>query len=311
VCDALWRDAARGRDVPVRIRIPEGDGKVPVILFSHGLGGSVDAGTTWGEAWSRNGFAVVHVQHPGSDASVWRDERGVADRLAAIRAAMTGEQLRARVADVGFVLEELGRLSVEGRCDLARIDRDRVGMSGHSFGAHTTQAVTGQTFPGVGERNLRDPRIRAAVAFSPAPPRGGDDAVRAAFASITLPFFSITGTEDEAAMLTDVTPDDRELPYRSMPAGDKYLLVFHGATHADLSGGGDVEDLAARRFPRRGARSGRRGAIDSGEHVDEVVAAATVAFWKAMLLGDGETRRFLEEGGVEAMLAAGDRYEWK
>ncbi len=311
VCDAVWRDAARGRDIPVRIRIPDGDGKVPVILFSHGLGGSVDAGTTWGEAWSENGFAVVHVQHPGSDASIWQNEKGVAARLAAMRAAMTGEQLRARADDVGFVLDELGRRGAEGRCDLGRVDLDRVGMSGHSFGAHTTQAVAGQTFPGVGQRGLRDPRVRAAVAFSPGPPRGGDEAVRAAFASITMPFFSITGTEDESAMVPDVTAGDRELPYRSMPAGDKYLLVFDGATHADLSGGGGVEDAGARRFPRRGAAGGRRGTDDAGEHIDEVVAAATVAFWKATLLGDGDARRFLDEGGVERMLSRADRFKRK
>lgn len=48
VCEAQWRDAARGgRIVPVRIRMPAGTGKVPVILFSHGLAGSLDAGTLW------------------------------------------------------------------------------------------------------------------------------------------------------------------------------------------------------------------------------------------------------------------------
>ena len=310
VCDAVWRDAARDRDVPVRIRIPDGTGKVPVILFSHGLGGSVDAGTTWAEAWSRDGFAVVHVQHPGSDASIWRNERGVAARMAAMRAAMNGEQLMARAADVTFVLDEIGRRRTEGRCDLARIDPTRVGMSGHSFGAHTTQAVAGQAFPGT-RGALQDPRVRAAVAFSPAPPRGGDQAVQAAFAPITMPFFSITGTGDEAAMLTDVTPAERELPYRAMPAGSKYLLVFDGATHADLSGGGGVEDMGARRFAGRGGPGGRRGAGGPGEHIDEVVVAATTAFWKATLLGDEEARAFLDHGGVERLLSAGDRYERK
>src|SRR5688572_27427954 len=65
VCEAIWRDTARDRNVPVRIRMPAGSGQVPVILFSHGLGGSRDAGTEWAQAWVQGGFAVVHLQHPG------------------------------------------------------------------------------------------------------------------------------------------------------------------------------------------------------------------------------------------------------
>ncbi len=42
VCDAVWHDNVRNRDVPVRIRMPEGEAKAPLILFSHRLGGSLD-----------------------------------------------------------------------------------------------------------------------------------------------------------------------------------------------------------------------------------------------------------------------------
>ncbi len=40
VCDAVWRDTARGRDLPLRIRQPDGDSKVPgrkhLIVFQAG-----------------------------------------------------------------------------------------------------------------------------------------------------------------------------------------------------------------------------------------------------------------------------------
>ena len=49
-----------------------------------------------------------------------------------------------------------------GRLNLARL-----GMSGHSFGAVTAQAVSGQSFPTGGQR-FTDTRIKAAIAFSPA-----------------------------------------------------------------------------------------------------------------------------------------------
>ena len=34
----------------MRIRMPAGTAKAPVILFSHGLGGSLDGGTNWAVA---------------------------------------------------------------------------------------------------------------------------------------------------------------------------------------------------------------------------------------------------------------------
>ena len=46
-------------------------------------------------------------------------------------------------------------------------------------------------------------------------------------------------------------------------------------------------------------------------HVDGVVKAATVAFWRTTLPGDADARRFLTGGGICSMLAGGDRYETK
>lgn len=293
VCDAVWHDPARDRDVPVRIRIPGGAGPVPVILFSHGLGGSVDAGTEWAEAWSRNGFAVVHLQHPGSDAALWRGRATRAGRRAALRSGISGRQLVARVEDVKFVLDRLGQVRAEGRCDLSRLDLLRVGMAGHSFGAHTTQAVAGQLFPGGAvPRSMKDPRIRAAVALSPAPPYAPEEVISAAFAEIEIPFFSITGTHDTVPFLPNLSAADRILPHRFMPAGHKYLLVFEGAEHRAFGG-----DASAR----------TRRATDP--HVSDVVRAATLAFWRATLLGDEDAAAWLAGGGVHALLRDGDRFE--
>ncbi len=174
VCDAVWTDAARQRAVPVRIRLPDGVGKVPVILFSHGLGGSLDSGTDWTEAWAAAGLASVTMQHAGSD-------RGIL--ATGIAAGMSPMQLVARARDVTFVLDEIAGRKAEGKCDLSRIDMTGVGMSGHSFGAMTTLAAIGQHYALAAAQGLADPRIKAAIAFSPYPPmRSHDDA--AAFGDI-------------------------------------------------------------------------------------------------------------------------------
>jgi len=44
-----------------RIRMREDDDRVPAILFSHGLGGGLDAGTDWVAAWNETGFMTVNI----------------------------------------------------------------------------------------------------------------------------------------------------------------------------------------------------------------------------------------------------------
>lgn len=278
-CDATWHDVARNRDVPLRIRMPAGIGKAPVILFSHGLGGSLDSGTDWAVAWAKAGFIVINLQHPGSDRSIFR-KGGIA-------AAMSPTQLAARVSDVHFVLDELGHGSRAGACDLRRADLAHVGMSGHSFGAITTQAIAGQHFPSGAITG--DPRVKAAIAFSPSPPALESDA--GAFGTIAMPFFSITGTADFVPITPNIKPQDRERPFRAMPPGGKYLLVLQGANHMMFNGQDERPAPSSKPTP----------------HVCETVIAATTLFWRWTLNGDVEAKRRLDR--FAEALPPGDRFE--
>ena len=65
---ATWHDADRERDVPVKLYLPtEAEGRWPIVLFSHGLGGSREAAAYLGRHWAGHGYATVFLQHPGSD----------------------------------------------------------------------------------------------------------------------------------------------------------------------------------------------------------------------------------------------------
>ena len=194
VCDAVWHDGPRNRDVPVRIRLPDGSGRVPVVVFSPGMGGSITAGGLWGTAWSAAGLAVIHVQHQGSGPEVYRGARDAADRRARVAAAATAEQLAARVGDVGFVVDELAQRRREGACDLSRLDLARLGIAGHSMGAWVAQAVAGQRFGGTAP--YADRRFVAAIGLSPSLLSRDDPAE--SLGAITIPFFVITGSEDGA-----------------------------------------------------------------------------------------------------------------
>ena len=281
ICSAIWHDAARNRDVPVRITLPAGTGPVPVVLWSPGLGGDVGGGSVWASAWSTAGLAVVQMQHAGSDGAVYRAGGTPEERQARIVAGSSPEQLLARVGDARFVLTALGERPRESACDLTRIATDRAAIAGHSMGAWVAQAVAGQRFDSQrlpGQRTdsqplLIDRRVRAAVAFSPT---GDPEAATgaAAFGAVAIPFLSITGSFDgvppsanpaqRAAALAA-----RSAPHRFMPAdSQKCLLVFGDASHMMFSGN-----------PLPG---------DSGtaaHHVQAVSGRASAAFLKSALAG--------------------------
>ena len=257
---------------------------------SHGLGGDTGGGTAWGSAWAASGIAVIHVQHHGSDTAVYAGAPTPADIPARVRAAASGQQLLARVGDVRWVLDETARRSREGACDLTRLDLAHVGIAGHSMGAWTAQAIAGQYLAGASR--LIDRRFRAAIAFSPSAP---DPATAdEAFGRIAIPFLSITGDEDgmpatAAPELRAAAAEQRTAPYRAMPPGQKYLLVFAGADHMVFSG------------------NSRRAERPADAHVKAVTIAATTAFWRATLLDDAKARAYLSvPDGLQAALAPGD-----
>lgn len=286
LCEGAWLNATRSRSVPVRIRMPAGREKVGVILFSHGLGGSLDAGTIWAHAWAEGGFAVVNIQHPGTDSSIFGKP--------GFKSALNGEQLAARARDIQFVIGELGRRVLEGPCDLQRIDQSRIGVAGHSFGAQTVQAIAGQTFPTRIEPPLSDPRVRAAIGLSPSPPLTGSP--EAAFATIRIPFMSITGTADAVPFVIPITAIQRQQPFHLMPPGEKYLLVMKDGTH---------EMFAGQLF-----RTTLNG--EPSPHIRNTVIAATMAFWYATLGRDKAALQWLQSPtGLRAGLPAGDFFESK
>ena len=68
-----WKDAARDRSVPAKLYLPAsaqlGEGTVPLVVFSHGIGGSKDGYSYLGRYFAAQGYASLHVQN-GSTVSV-------------------------------------------------------------------------------------------------------------------------------------------------------------------------------------------------------------------------------------------------
>jgi predicted dienelactone hydrolase len=241
-----WQDTARDRAVPVRLYMPDSastnDKAVPLIVFSHGLGGSRNGYQYLGRFWASQGYASLHVQHIGSDNSLWRgNPLGLTMRLA--NAAQDAEAM-ARAKDVSFALTELLAMpSLAGR-----LDANRIVAAGHSYGANTTMLLAGAMVPGKGENgqalNLRDPRIKAAMILS-APPFYGYGNPAAILGGIALPTLHITATGDEI-----IVPgygsgfEDRVNVFNAMGDARKTLVVFTGGSHSiftDRSNTGGAE----------------------------------------------------------------------
>lgn len=282
-------DAARERTIPVRVYLPTATSPAPVVLFSHGLGGSRDNNPYLGEHWAKRGYAVVFIQHPGSDESVWK-EAAALQRMAALRQAASAENYLARTLDVPAVLDALARWNAEENHPLhRRLDLEKVGMSGHSFGAQTTQAMAGQVAV-VGRQTIskREPRIDAAVMMSPSPPQRGDAAQ--SFAKVDIPCLLMTGTRDDSP-IGNTTPEDRLKVFPHLNQAPAWQVVFDKATHGAF-----------------GERS-LRGAPPADPRYHKAILALTTAFWDAELKGSAAARTWLNEEAAKQVLSPADRWE--
>jgi dienelactone hydrolase len=293
--DLTVQDAGRDRALPIRVYLPATTKAAPVVLFSHGLGGSRENNPYLGRHWSARGYAVVFVQHPGSDESVWRGQRPAQAPLAMKQAASL-PNFMLRVADIPAVLDQLTRWNTEELHALrGRLDLTRIGMSGHSFGAVTTQAVSGQSLP-VGGARFTDPRIKAALMMSPSVPAVGS--AERAFGAVKIPWLLMTGTKDVARIggmtlgASDVA--SRLGVYPALPPGDKHELVLKDAEHGA--------------FGER-ALPGEGHAKNPNHH--RVILAMSTAFWDSCLLGTSEARAWLDGDGPGSLLEKDDSWRSK
>jgi predicted dienelactone hydrolase len=293
--DMTIPDASRQREIPIRCYLPssQADAKgapYPVLLFSHGLGGSRAGSAYLGKHWASRGYVAVFLQHPGSDESVWKDQP-LLSRMSALREAASTKNFMLRAQDVKVVLDQLELWSIDPDHALhGRMDTKKVGMSGHSFGGQTTQAVSGQSFPLAGQR-LTDKRITAAIVMSPSAPERGS--IDQAFGSVSIPWMLMTGTHDTAAVGTQ-TPESRRRVFPALSPGEKFELVLDRAEHSAFTD----RALPGDREPR------------NPNHHRAILALST-SFWDAYLKGDAAAKYWLNGEQARRILEPSDTWSKK
>jgi predicted dienelactone hydrolase len=289
IVDLTVHDAARDRDIPLRVYLPTNTKPVPVILFSHGLGGNREGSRFMGEHWAARGYLTVFLQHPGSDDSVWKD-KPLGERMPDMNRAASLDNFLLRVADVPAVLNQLEAWNTETNSPLAgRMNLKKVGMSGHSFGAVTTEAVSGESLPMSGQR-FTDARVTAAIAFSPSSPKTGSAAK--AFGAVKIPWMLMTGTKD-VAPIGQETVKSRLAVYPNLKLAPKYEVVLNNAEHSVFTD----RALPGDREPR-----------NPNHH--RVILALSTAFWDAYLKDDTAALAWLNSESPRAVMEAEDQWQF-
>jgi predicted dienelactone hydrolase len=233
----------RGADLHVRVSAPVTGHGLPVVLFAHGFGSSLDGYGPLADHWAAHGFVVIQPTHLDSRTLDLPEDDPRRPGL-----------WRSRVEDMKRVLDDLDVLEASVPGLAGRLDRTRVAAAGHSFGGQTAGILLGLRVrdPATGRAtDLSDPRVKAGVLLATAG-AGGDALTPFAaehlpwlrhpdFTHMTAPALVVAGDKDDLPFTVrgaDWTAD----PYVLSP-GEKSLLTLFGAEHflGGISGYGAAE----------------------------------------------------------------------
>ncbi|WP_051797732.1 alpha/beta hydrolase family protein [Catenuloplanes japonicus] len=268
----------RGDDLRVRVSAPATADTHPVVILSHGFGGSASGYAPLVDAWTEAGFAVLQPTHLDSRAlALPQDDPRQPDIW------------RIRIDDVTRVLDNLDALEalIPGR-----FDRDRIAVAGHSYGAQTVSALLGARVIGFDGVPERDPRITAGVLLALTGTGLGDLSPFAAehfpfmspsFAELTAPALLVAGDKDQS-LLSTRGPDWFTDGFHLSPS-PKDLLTLPGGEHSlgGITGYGVTETTD-----------------EDPERVALVRRASTAYLRKAFGLGDADWDDVRREAGIES-----------
>lgn len=265
--DQILHDESRNRDIAVRIYFPKTDkpGRFPVLVFSHGAGGSKDGYAYLGRYWAAHGYICLHPNHLGSDGALIHKHRPLLTLRAVKKAVQKQDNLINRPKDISFVLDCLSLIEQQVLGLQGHVNADLIGVSGHSLGAYTTMAIAGAIIhlPDGTAQGFSDSRVKAFIAMSP-PGTGKIGFGPDSWTPITRPVLTMSGTKDSE--LGGGDPGKRMQAFEHMPRGDKFHVLILSANHfdfADKQMNGEV--------------------VEEGMH--EFIESVTLRFWDAYLKG--------------------------
>ncbi len=282
VSGIVLHDAKRNKDIHVRIFYPSDPGKHPVIVFSHGAGGSQNCCDALTRHWASYGYVTLQPTH--DDSAIQRRNSGEENIrfMQAVRDALKKPALwESRPQDVSFVLDSLPELQKRIPVLAGTLDADRIGVGGHSMGAFTAGAIAGALvdLPGRPATNFADPRAKAVLLLSPQGP-GEFGLTDHSWDRISLPLLSVTGSLDSGAGKQG--PQWKKIPFDRSQPGDKFHLFIEGANHMSFI---TADTLS----PARATQA---------EAILGYTNSAALAFWDACLKGESAAKDYLQSDAL-------------
>jgi predicted dienelactone hydrolase len=191
-----WNEAYR--NAPVR------KGRFPLVVFSHGNGGSRNQNTFWCDYLASHGYIIVSADHTGN--ATWTVING---KPIVFQGGERANSAKDRPRDVSFLLDQMIRWDKGADKRFAgRVDTEHTAITGMSFGSYTAHWAADQ-----------DPRFKAVIAMSGAP---------ASHTNLTVPSLRMLGTEDRTL---GVAGNAAIRDNHAKHTGPSYLLELKNGGH--------------------------------------------------------------------------------
>lgn len=257
-------------DMRVDIYVPDNlAAPAPIVVLTHGFGSSRDNYEYLSEHLASHGLIVAAPEHIGSNLEY---RQGLLEGTLSVMVSPL-EYLN-RPLEIGYLIDQLEQLAANDAEWGQRLDLDRVGIFGYSFGGTTALSTAGATIdisrvrascgdrratlsPAVllqcraqylppEEYDLGDPRIKAAFSACPLTSQLFG---QAGMSTISIPTFVLSGSQD---LLTPSVPEQIH-GFLGLTTPDKYLGLMVPGTHFSTSdarySGGYPEILRGNNIP--------------------------------------------------------------
>ena len=226
----VLRAPGRGEDLQVRVSAPVVGSGLPVLVFSHGFGLSLNGYAPLADYWAANGFVVVQPTHLDSRTLGVPPEDPRFPRI-----------WRIRIEDLVRVLDGLDVVEASVPGLAGRVDRSRIAVAGHSWGAQTASTLLGARVldaDGVPGEDMTDPRVKAGVLLAltglgdSLTPFAAENwpFMTPSFDDMSAPALIVAGDRDQSQLSTR-GPDWFIDPFTYSP-GPKRLLTLFEAEHS-------------------------------------------------------------------------------
>lgn len=256
-----WNESHR--NAPVR------KGRFPLVVFSHGNGGSRNQNTFWCDYLASHGYIIVSADHTGNARWTIIDGKPIV-----FQGGERNNSARDRPLDVRFLLDQMIKWDKGADKRFAgRIDTEHAAITGMSFGSFTAHWAADQ-----------EPRFKAVIAMSGAPP---------AHANLAVPSLRMLGTEDRTL---NVAGNTSIRDNHAKHTGPSYLLELKNGGHYSFT-----DMFKINKNFGDGVGQGKRR--DTGAPFDftpmemtyKIINSYSVAFLGYYLKGEREYAAFLGE----------------